>query len=745
MTPITAREGDNREQVMRRLALLIALSDALYAVMLSGRVAGDAAYSAVWWTPAAVLAVFVVPAAGLAWCARSGSVRSIELVASTVAVAFLVIVALWPVAWNGLALPGSMWLSFVPGLAAMTAALAWSPLSTVAYLLIATTAVQQINQHRATAINFAFGLELTYSLGFSLVFVAMILEGLRTAAALDHAREVTDRFGDDTAALEARAAQRRTHNTLIHNEVLSTLLAATSLPHSPHLQRRAAQAITRISTTPLVGDDRLYGNQHAVEILRAAVEDGGKVEMSLRCRDGQARAEAVIALADGAREAVRNARAHNPPGTRIRARIEADTRRVIVTIRDDGRGFDTTSTHSARYGLRGSLDRIRDIPGCAAGLDSAPGKGTTVTLRWRRPRPATPDIRQFLGIRTAAAAGVAVTYLAAISALALMSLHSRPGWASVTALVLFASMILVFLAAPADPIPRWATSAVILGPIGAVLALTELPKLPTAEQLWPASATAAIYALLLLRGRPAAAWTGQAIVVVGCTGWVGADLVGWGALMITRIADFAPLVGCMVFAWLVRPRLAAIVELRELNRQLVIRTTSARAALAERAAQLALFDARTAPLLSRIADPAEFSDAERGSFALLEACLRDELRGGILADPALRPILDDARRRGVDVLLYDDQQSTDHAPTTRAHILATLAAELTTAASGELTVRVQPTGRPIAATILVRGQGGTRRISIPANGTATFTGSAAVGGSRDPGARPWPTAAAKTS
>lgn len=747
MTPNATHAIDHHEQVLRRLSLLIAVSDVAYALMLSGRVAGDAAYTAAWWTLLALAGVFAGPAAALACSARHGSVRAIKLAASTVAAMFVLVAALWPLAWSGHPLAGSVWLSFVPGLAAMAAALAWPPWPTIAYLMVVTAAVQQVNQQRSPAVNFAFWLELIYSFGFSLVFVAMILEGLRTATALDRTRDLTDRFAADTAATEAQAAQRRTHDTLVHNEVLSTLLVAAKLPQSQGLRDKADIALARIACTPLVGDDQLLAGEQAVRRIRAAIEEGQvPIEVTVRCRDGQVPAEAVGALADGAGEAARNARTHNPPGTRIRARIEVDAEHVAVELRDDGHGFDTARVAPDRLGLRGSLDRVRDIPGGTATLESKVGRGTTVTLQWRRPRPATPDIRQFLGIRSTAAVGVAAVYLAAIGALAVMSLQNRPGWATITALLLYTTMTAVFLLAPGDPIPGWATAAAGLGPIGSGIALVDLSALRFPEQLWPASATAAIYALLLLRGRRAAAWLGQSAVIVLCTAWVSTDAYGWLALMVTRAADFAPLAGCMAFAWLVRPRLASIVELRELNLLLIKRTAAARAALVERAAALTEFDARTAPILSRIADPTEFTPTERRSFTLLEASLRDRLRGGILADPTLIPLLDAARRRGVRIRLYDDQQDIHHTPATRAGILDALAGELTTTMDGQLTVRVLPVGGSTAATILAHGANATRRISIPARDIGDdLTCPASPGRSPDTGARAPRTEAARTS
>jgi len=58
--------------------------------------------------------------------------------------------------------------------------------------------------------------------------------------------------------------------------------------------------------------------------------------------------------------------------------MEAAAKTVKVKITDDGRGFDSSvDGPSGHYGLVGMRERARQI-GASMGIDSAPGKGTTV-------------------------------------------------------------------------------------------------------------------------------------------------------------------------------------------------------------------------------------------------------------------------------------------------------------------------------------------------------------------------------
>ncbi|TWI40979.1 histidine kinase/DNA gyrase B/HSP90-like ATPase [Pseudoduganella flava] len=77
------------------------------------------------------------------------------------------------------------------------------------------------------------------------------------------------------------------------------------------------------------------------------------------------------------REAVGNAAKHASAGTVV-CRLRVRAGRVRVQVRDDGPGFDT---HAARpgFGIGGMHERAALI-GAALHVDSAPGRGTTISL-----------------------------------------------------------------------------------------------------------------------------------------------------------------------------------------------------------------------------------------------------------------------------------------------------------------------------------------------------------------------------
>lgn len=76
-------------------------------------------------------------------------------------------------------------------------------------------------------------------------------------------------------------------------------------------------------------------------------------------------------------EALSNALGHARP-SRIDVRIEFESERVVLAIRDDGRGFDPAAVVSGHYGLQTMAERATQCGGDLQ-VRSTPGEGTTVS------------------------------------------------------------------------------------------------------------------------------------------------------------------------------------------------------------------------------------------------------------------------------------------------------------------------------------------------------------------------------
>jgi two-component system nitrate/nitrite sensor histidine kinase NarX len=94
-------------------------------------------------------------------------------------------------------------------------------------------------------------------------------------------------------------------------------------------------------------------------------------------------AEVTIQVMRIVQEALTNVRKH-ARARRVWVRCEEDGGDLLVTVQDDGQGFDagcpTGADGTPHYGLQIMRERAEGV-GAALWIDSAPGKGTRIVLR----------------------------------------------------------------------------------------------------------------------------------------------------------------------------------------------------------------------------------------------------------------------------------------------------------------------------------------------------------------------------
>src|SRR5204863_9791821 len=96
-----------------------------------------------------------------------------------------------------------------------------------------------------------------------------------------------------------------------------------------------------------------------------------------RQKNRQLRREAGVALFRISQEALNNVAKH-ANARQVYLRLETDGDSMVLTIRDDGAGFDArTHGRSSRYGMTTMKERVMAAGGHLE-VESAPGKGTTL-------------------------------------------------------------------------------------------------------------------------------------------------------------------------------------------------------------------------------------------------------------------------------------------------------------------------------------------------------------------------------
>ena len=138
--------------------------------------------------------------------------------------------------------------------------------------------------------------------------------------------------------------------------------------------RAAVQALGHEDDEPLATVLRRAADELAA---RYRIDVQADLDDSVRTRPEQGHGLMRIT-----REAVANAVRHGRAG-RVRLRLDRNGDDRRLTIADEGDGFDVAAVTSrdAGYGLVSMRERARALPGSLE-IDSAPGTGSVVTVRW---------------------------------------------------------------------------------------------------------------------------------------------------------------------------------------------------------------------------------------------------------------------------------------------------------------------------------------------------------------------------
>lgn len=214
----------------------------------------------------------------------------------------------------------------------------------------------------------------------------------KLAAAHQRLRRHTATVEQLAVSRERNRLARDLHDTLAHS--LSTLAVQlealrTLLAHDPVAARDAVaeisesarrgleesrQAIQALRTGPI----EALGLSSALDDRLQALQERSGVQVDFRVA-GQARdltVEEVDVLYRIAEEALTNVE-HHAAAQQVTVRLEYAADRTVLTIQDDGRGFDPLAVESDRYGLTGMQERAATI-GAKLEVSSRPGGGTAV-------------------------------------------------------------------------------------------------------------------------------------------------------------------------------------------------------------------------------------------------------------------------------------------------------------------------------------------------------------------------------
>ncbi|WP_083884508.1 sensor histidine kinase [Nocardia higoensis] len=386
-TPENA-DGRAEDRITRLFARFIGSGYLFYLLLLVPDIIREAGVLAPWWTAFALPAVFGPPvAAGLLSFRRD--LTPARRAAAGSAVGYAAAAFTWPLAWDGTLLPSDQWMSYMPGLAALAAAVACSPATTLIALVVCLVPVELINYHcRIPELRGVLVPDMMFALAFCLLYVSAALMAMRTGRLLDRTRAQAHAAAAAAASTQARNVQRARYNALMHDWVMSTLLAAARRTDRAEVRRQAELAIAKLDELE-PENVATYPGRALIASLRTAVadvDDTVEVSATVRegCEDESYPAEPVQVLGAALAEAVRNSVRHAGPDAirRVQATLAPDRIEVVVT--DDGVGFDVDAIAPHRLGVTVSIiGRLRRLPGGEVEVRTSPGAGTTVHMAWQ--------------------------------------------------------------------------------------------------------------------------------------------------------------------------------------------------------------------------------------------------------------------------------------------------------------------------------------------------------------------------
>ena len=531
----------------------------------------------------------------------------------------------------------------------------------------------------------------------------------------------------ELAAHQASTRAQHEANSFIHDHILSALIAvANGLPDRAALRDSARQALDSLSVgmavvSPVTARTLLNDVAGRVGVMAGDV----RTDVVLT-REHEIPSEVAQAITEATLEAVRNSLRHagsdDAPVTR-RVTLTSDACGISIEVSDNGCGFDPAVAGRGRHGVSGSIiARMQDVGGRAT-VDSVPGKGACVTLRWRpnldsadqqRPERDAAQNEAASWERSLSASMESPGARAIAAGLALVhfillvyecAVHSYWHWppAALSFIALLPPAFLLLKTWPDALLPRWVAQLTVV--VIAAVNFLVLPQIITTGwpgyASWCTGAGSDLSRGLLMRGRPVYAWAGSAATTLATAYWVIST--GRPLLMIFTymLGHYFTLISWHGVAHLSTRATTQIAATQRETARLQAQQHAHEEADRIMTSRMASVRQRVTPLLTQIANGKAPTPELRSQAYLLEAELRDEIRAPFFTGTSIVTSAQAARRRGTEVILLDDSGDTttiDDQVRTNAVNYVTKLLDLTQ--SHRVVIRLNPPRRPTLLTIV---------------------------------------------
>ena len=336
----------------------------------------------------------VIVAVGLpiliAVCAIAVPLPVLRVMAVVTALAFVALFVAWPFFMLGDTLSGGSpaWISQVAAVHGTLAAITCAPVLAWAYVASVAVVVAVVRY-------VAFGGQpflLALLDGLNALLIMVILAGVAmalgaAARAQDAAMLQAQAEAVRASRLQGRARESARIDGIVHDDIISALLTAGRDVTGEIVHKQAQRALARIEVLdadPEASPDRTP-HEFAHELAFVIGEEDASVVLVRDIRvDAPVPGDVATALIDALRESVRNSVRHARGVDEVAVLIAEGELRIRII--DRGPGFLPGPALTRGGGLRVSVvDRMAGVPGGSAVIESSPGGGTLVSLRWEAP------------------------------------------------------------------------------------------------------------------------------------------------------------------------------------------------------------------------------------------------------------------------------------------------------------------------------------------------------------------------
>ena len=199
---------------------------------------------------------------------------------------------------------------------------------------------------------------------------------------------------------------------------------------------------------------------------------------------------------------------------------------------------------------------------------------------------------------------------------------------------------------------------------------------------WYVTAVATILAIAAVRQQRFWAWFGVTVLMI--------ELLSWGGIQALFVSGLGGAIGLVAASHAISVGLERsarqTAQFLEKAKATQVASASDSAIRQERSERIAATLEGALPMLEKISTGV-FSDADRSEATLLEAELRDEIRGRMLVNPKLKASVRSARARGVEVVVLDEGGLVSVSEQDREPLRNRVAEELDKISSGRVTIR----------------------------------------------------------